>query len=92
MSATFRPALRFSYYSPSEVVVDARKVQPLLAPLVHVSFVGSYYEIPCCRFTNMEWDHVVVQPEPELSANCIKPQGPDNSQRAESWIDISDLV
>ena len=74
------------------MVVDARKCQPLLAPLVHVSFVGSYYESPCCPFTKMEWDHVVVQPGPELSANCIQPQGLDNSRREESWIDISGLV
>ena len=78
--------------SPSQVAVDARKCQPLLAPLVHVSFVGSYYESLCCPFAKMEWDHVVVQPEPELSADCIKPQGLDNSRRAESWIDISGLV
>ena len=78
----------------SEVVVDARRCQPLLAPLVHVSFVGSYFESPCCPFTKIEWDHVVVQPEPDLSStsNCVKPQGLDNSPRAESWIDISGLL
>ena len=74
------------------MVVDARKCQPILAPLVQVSFVCSYYESPCCPFTKMEWDHVVVQPEPELSANCIKPQGLDNSRRAEPGIYISSLV
>ena len=73
-------------------MVNARECQPLLAPLVHRSFVGSYFENSCCPFTKMEWDHLLVQPEPELSANCVKPQGLDHSPRAESWIDISTLM
>ena len=73
-------------WSPIEVVVDARGWQLPLAALGNLSLCPVVNcECPCCIFTMMEWGDVAVQPEPEVSVNCVKPQGLDNSPRTRSW-------
>ena len=77
------------------MVVDASGCQLPLVPLVNASISlspGKILSASDVSLTKLDWDHVVVQPEPELSADNIKPQGLDNSRRATSWIDISGLV
>jgi len=75
------------------VVVDASGCQLPLAPLVNISLSpGKILSASVVSLTKLEWDDVAVHPEPELSADCIKPQRLDNSRRTESWIHISGLV
>ena len=75
------------------MVVDAGGCQLPLAPSVNVSLSpGKIWSASVVSLTKLDWDHVVVQPDPELSADCIKPQRLDNSRRTESWIHISGLV
>ena len=60
------------------MVVDASGCQLPLAPLVNTSISlspGKILSASYVSLTKLDWDHVVVQPEPELSADCIKPQG-----------------
>ena len=77
-------------------MVDASGCQLPLAPLVNTSISlspGKILSASDVSLTKLDWDHVVVvEQEPELSADCIKPQGLDNSRRTESWIHISGLV
>ena len=63
---------------PTEVVVDASGCQLPLVPLVNAGISlspGKILSASDVSLTKLDWDHVVVQPEPELSADCIKPQG-----------------
>ena len=60
------------------MVVDASGCQLPLVPLVNASISlspGKILSASDVSLTKLDWDHVVVQPEPELSADCIKPQG-----------------
>ena len=65
-------------WSPTEVVVDASGCKLPLVPLVNASISlspGTILSASDVSLTKLDWDHVVVQPEPELSADCIKSQG-----------------
>ena len=66
---------------------------PTAAPLVNISLSpGKILSASVVSLTKLDWNDLTVHPEPELSADNIKPQGLDNSRRATSWIDISGLV
>ena len=56
------------------MVVDASGCQLPLVPLVNASISlspGTILSASDVSLTKLDWDHVVVQPEPELSADCI---------------------
>ena len=75
------------------MVDDASGCQLPLAPLVNISLSpGKILSASVVSLTKLDWNDLTVHPEPELSADNIKPQGLDNSRRATSWIDISGLV
>ena len=61
------------------MVVDASGCQLPLVPLVNASISlspGTILSASDVSLTKLDWDHVVVvEQEPELSADCIKPQG-----------------
>ena len=57
------------------MVVDASGCQLPLVPLVNASISlspGTILSASDVSLTKLDWDHVVVQPESELSADCIK--------------------
>ena len=75
------------------MVVDASGCQLHLTPLVNINLSpGKTLSASVVSLTKLDWNDLTVHPEPEFSADNIKPQGLDNSRRATSWIDISGLV
>ena len=66
------------------MVLDASGCQLPLAPLVNISLsTGQILSASDASLTKLGWDIVAVRPEPGLSVNIVKPQGPENGPRKE---------
>ena len=46
------------------------------------------FECQCCLLNMFDWDYVAVHPEPGLSVNIVKPQGPVNGPRKEPPLEV----
>ena len=66
------------------MVVDASGCQLPLAPSVRISLSpAKILSASVVALTKLDWDDVAVHPEPGLSVNSVKSQGPENGPRKE---------
>ena len=59
-------------------------MSPAPQPLVTISFSpGKILSASVVYLTKLDWDDLAVHPEPGLSVNSVKRQGPENGPRKE---------